>query len=85
MAIRARAILASLTLIAAIVLACGEASRAQPANNPGTGIGAGPSPIRPEFTRPGGTPGVARQTGEPERFFDPAQGKAKKRIKATPQ
>ncbi len=38
-----------------------------------TGVVAGPSPVRPEFTRPAGTPAAARRVGSGEFMIAPAQ------------
>ncbi|MBI4274638.1 MAG: hypothetical protein HY659_08060 [Rhizobiales bacterium] len=82
MAIHARALLTALTLLGGLAVAGDTSALAQGPNNPSTGgSGIGPSPIRPEFTRPGGLPGSARAIGAPERFCDPAVDK--KKCKAT--
>ncbi len=78
-----RGIVATLTLLAGILISLVSSAFAGP-NTPSTGgASTGPSPIRPEFTRPGGTPGTARESGAPERFWDPAQAKKKKKRKSS--
>jgi hypothetical protein len=73
MAKRPRMILMALALLGAIAVIGDTTADAASVRNPNPGgASTGPSPIRPEFTRPGGTPGAPRTIGEPERFWDPA-------------
>lgn len=68
----------ALALLAGTAMTWSAPMRAQPANTISSSTAAAVQ-IRPEFTRPGGTPGAARATGAPERFWDGAQSKKNKK------
>lgn len=80
MALHLRSFFAVLALLAgSAAIGDGPARAQSAASGTAANSAATPTPVRPEFTRPGGIPGAARQTGEPERFWDPAQAQKKKK------
>ena len=85
MAIHARTLstaLTALTLLGGLAAAGSTPALAQNRNSAAGGV-TGPSPIRTEFTRPGGLPGSPREIGQPERFWDSVQDKKKKHTIST--